>query len=188
MELSIEEKAKAYDEAKARIKAAWDSNRCTLGFMNEIFPEFKENEDERLRKTTILFLKDFAKQGYENAVECIDWLEKIGEHLKFCKTIQIGDRVTRNEGGVLVNMSQFDRIAKPRKIASPIKWYDVSLIPQEQQELLVEWDSEDATWHDVAFYHADTKTFWSWEKPIEGVTRWCYIKDLLGKQNEYGEE
>jgi hypothetical protein len=38
------------------------------------------NEDsERLRKTTIAFLKDFADKGYENAVECIDWLEKQGE-------------------------------------------------------------------------------------------------------------
>lgn len=36
-------------------------------------------DDERLRKTTITFLKDFAEQGYENAVECIDWLEKQGE-------------------------------------------------------------------------------------------------------------
>ena len=33
-------------------------------------------DDERLRNTTIAFLKDFAEQGYENAVECIDWLEK----------------------------------------------------------------------------------------------------------------
>ncbi len=33
-------------------------------------------DDERLRKTTIAFLKDFADKGYENAVECIDWLEK----------------------------------------------------------------------------------------------------------------
>lgn len=36
-------------------------------------------DNERLRKTTIAFLKDFAEQGYENAVECIDWLEKQGE-------------------------------------------------------------------------------------------------------------
>ena len=36
-------------------------------------------DDERLRKTVIAFLKDFAEQGYENAVECIDWLEKQGE-------------------------------------------------------------------------------------------------------------
>ena len=36
-------------------------------------------DDERLRKTAIAFLKDFAEQGYENAVECIDWLEKQGK-------------------------------------------------------------------------------------------------------------
>ena len=36
-------------------------------------------DNERLRKTTIAFLKDFAEKGYENAVECIDWLEKQGE-------------------------------------------------------------------------------------------------------------
>lgn len=43
-------------------------------------PWYKQDkDDERLRKTTIAFLKDFAEQGYENAVECIDWLEKQGE-------------------------------------------------------------------------------------------------------------
>lgn len=39
-------------------------------------------DDERLRKTTIAFLKDFAEQGYENAVECIAWIEKQGEQKK----------------------------------------------------------------------------------------------------------
>ena len=36
-------------------------------------------DDERLRKITIAFLKEFADKGYENAIECIDWLEKQGE-------------------------------------------------------------------------------------------------------------
>ena len=36
-------------------------------------------DDERLRKITIAFLKDFADKGYENAVECIAWLEKQDE-------------------------------------------------------------------------------------------------------------
>lgn len=49
-----------------------------------IFAEAKEAlyntiTDERLRKTTIAFLKVFAEQGYENAVECIDWLKNQGE-------------------------------------------------------------------------------------------------------------
>ena len=33
------------------------------------------NDEERLIETTISFLKDFADEGYENAVECIDWLK-----------------------------------------------------------------------------------------------------------------
>lgn len=65
-----------------------------------------------------------------------------------------------------------------------IRWHDVSLIPREMEELLVEWDSNDATWHDVAFYHADSKTFWNGERRVEDVTRWCYIDDLLEKQSE----
>lgn len=36
-------------------------------------------DDERLRNTTIVFLKDFADKGYENAIECIDWLKTLGE-------------------------------------------------------------------------------------------------------------
>lgn len=43
-------------------------------------------DDERLRKTTIAFLKDFADKGYENAIECIDWLEKQGEYKPQGKT------------------------------------------------------------------------------------------------------
>jgi hypothetical protein len=42
-------------------------------------PYIMNKDDERLRNTTIAFLKDFADKGYENAVECIDWLEKQGE-------------------------------------------------------------------------------------------------------------
>ena len=36
--------------------------------------EWSEDE-ERLINTSISFLKDFADKGYENAVECIDWLK-----------------------------------------------------------------------------------------------------------------
>ena len=54
-------------------------------------------DDERLRKTTISFLKDFADKGYENAVECIDWLEKQGEQKSIDEAeseFKIGDWIT----------------------------------------------------------------------------------------------
>ena len=149
-ELTIEEKAKAYDEALERAKAINNEKDVDIEsgttICEYIFPELKESEDEkirkeiisilrntywtsnknrfnelvawlekqrdkdkliqelgeykvkytqevlekyvnsmsnkddeRLRKTAIAFLKDFAEQGYENAVECIDWLKKQGE-------------------------------------------------------------------------------------------------------------
>ena len=43
---------------------------------NDWLNSMSNKDDERLRKTAIAFLKDFAEQGYENAIECIDWLEK----------------------------------------------------------------------------------------------------------------
>ena len=52
----------------------WDADKKELKKIEQ--KPVWSKEDERLRKTTIAFLKDFAEQGYENAVECIDWLEK----------------------------------------------------------------------------------------------------------------
>lgn len=68
-----------YEEALERAKESLKDGTITntaKGYIENIFPELVDTEDERLRKTTIAFLKDFAEQGYENAVECIDWLEK----------------------------------------------------------------------------------------------------------------
>ena len=48
-------------------------------------------DDERLRKIAIAFLKDFAEQGYENAVECIDWLEKQGDLSQTKHLVDIND-------------------------------------------------------------------------------------------------
>lgn len=47
-----------------------------LSFIDSLQPHWKPSEDEvRLINTSISFLKDFADKGYENAVECIDWLK-----------------------------------------------------------------------------------------------------------------
>lgn len=76
--MTIEEKAKAYDDAKARMSRAWNDNRCTIGFMNEIFPEFKESDDdEKIRKEIILVFKHANHKGIYN--KHLAWLEKQGE-------------------------------------------------------------------------------------------------------------
>ena len=53
--------------------------KYTQEVLEKYINSMSNKDNERLRKTTIAFLKDFAEQGYENAVECIDWLEKQGE-------------------------------------------------------------------------------------------------------------
>lgn len=116
-ELSIEEKAKRYDEVVDRLRYAFNSNRCTLGFMNEILHYPRESEDERVKQKIIKLIKKsnevggYALHKWE-ADEMLVWLEKQGEHKKFRDSIQVGDEVTRNSDGVIVNLSQLKRVAK----------------------------------------------------------------------------
>ena len=181
-ELSIEEKAKRYDEVVAKLRYAFNSNRCTLGFMNEILRYPKESKDERIRKSLIILLQHFCK-GYRvpgldfpvsykdmlawlekqgkvvneickenddsltnedekirkalieyfneqcdmsdwNGVygyQVVAWLKTQGEHKKFRDSIQVGDEVTRNSDGVIVNLSQLKRVAKKGQQKLPIE-------------------------------------------------------------------
>lgn len=84
-ELSIEEKAKAYDEAlKVLHKYDGANIMFTQDLKEEIFPELKESKDERIRKALIKYLKERAHSGFNQEVricnEGIAWLEKQGKH------------------------------------------------------------------------------------------------------------
>lgn len=70
-------------------------------YKKEMYTNSMSNkDDERLRKTTIGFLKYFAEQGYENTVECIDWLKKQGE--------QEEPQVYETEDGEIITYSETD--------------------------------------------------------------------------------
>lgn len=81
-ELSIEEKAKRYDEAikraKAMIKVA-DNQDEAIGFANTVFPELKESEDEKIIKELITHCRNtrcVTEEGAERIAKWIAWLEK----------------------------------------------------------------------------------------------------------------
>jgi hypothetical protein len=85
-ELSIEEKAKRYDEAIERVKG-WHID-CQLNFkkaLEELFPELKESEDERIRKELLEHCENQAEPYIRKGNKCpqiqswIAWLEKQGE-------------------------------------------------------------------------------------------------------------
>jgi len=112
--LTIEEKAKAYDKAIERAKRMFSEKE-----VNYLFPEFKESNDEKIRKVLreriirydpnneILIKEEGISQK-----QFLDWIERQGEHKKFRDGIQVGDKVTRNRDGMLVNLSQLNRVAK----------------------------------------------------------------------------
>ena len=81
-ELSIEGKAKRYDEALDNAKAVYKTIRKDLKpVIEQIFPELKEDEDEEIRKALIEWFEEFPEKGIwrghiKNHI--LAWLEKQG--------------------------------------------------------------------------------------------------------------
>lgn len=75
--LSIEKKTKSYYcESDDHKHYSSIPVRCENEYkLVEQKPSWSEEDEERLMRTTISFLKDFADKGYENAFECIDWIK-----------------------------------------------------------------------------------------------------------------
>lgn len=99
------------------------TNICS--YIGENCPELKESEDEKAVKNIIESLNTLISRIEDDAAapnakaflieeieKQIAWLERQDEHKKFLDSIQVGDKVTRNEDGVLVNLSQLNRVAK----------------------------------------------------------------------------
>ena len=88
-ELSIEEKAKAYDEALRKARNIVNSINVGLIGKNSfeaVFPELRESEDERIRKELINEINRLWENNYspwpssfEKKNKYITWLEKQGE-------------------------------------------------------------------------------------------------------------
>ena len=102
-------------------KAREAYSKCVTGAekrrLESIFPELAfhpaTTEDEGIRKDLIEFVKQYGDNFYGqfSKASAISWLEKQGKNDNFFNKIQIGDKVTRNEDGVLVNLSQLERVA-----------------------------------------------------------------------------
>ena len=172
------------------------------------FPELKESKDEMIREELIQYLKYCVKTrnlDSKFSEEWIAWIEKQGELnknatkdrvVKYLSNL-ISDQALRGvpmlyyEGRIEEEADLIIRVAKNElknekhnQSCKSVIWHDITEKPNEDCELLCEWESHDATWHEIVFYHKYTKTFWDGEKHVENVTRWCYVDDLLEKQGE----
>lgn len=111
-ELSIEEKAKAYDKAleKAKTLKEISTNTEVVGYMDELFPELKESEDERVRKELLAVINDLVLPDDQQS-RFVAWLEKQGKQtseevnkekadngIKIEPKFKIGDWVVRKDG------------------------------------------------------------------------------------------
>ena len=86
--MTIEEKAERYDKAFGIARNVWrfSSNNAEIMRMEELFPELKESEDDRIRKELHIYLdwldgrKDYAPRGEYSIKAMIAWLEKQKEY------------------------------------------------------------------------------------------------------------
>ena len=85
-ELSIEEKAKRYDEAMEKAKNTIEVNQAIpdiVECVESLFPELTESGEEEIRKEITEFFKNYSEKGTWKAIpdvkKWIDWLEKQAE-------------------------------------------------------------------------------------------------------------
>jgi hypothetical protein len=138
MEKSYKEK---YQQAlaKAKEQSNYPCMRSCMGILEEIFPELAESGDEKIRKRLITDFGTIGKKewGGLEVKDILAWLERQGEHAYFLSKIQVGDKVTRNEAGVLVNLSQLNRVAKPEENKGNICGISPNSVWSEEDEINV---------------------------------------------------
>ena len=142
----------ALEKAKQLLRTSAAYDRFTI---EAIFPELKENNDERVRKAIIEFFElqdDNTTYSFIPKKDIIAWLEKQGSTVK---------------------------------TTGSINWHDASEEPEKNRELLCEWrGSDECTWHDIAFYNPANNAFWNCGRQVKNVIRWCYVDELKQiKQN-----
>lgn len=92
--------------------------KYTQEVLEKYVNSMSNKDDERLRKTAIAFLKDFAEQGYENAVECIAWLKKQGKE-------EYGGLKSFKDEDVRKFMQYIEKQAKAYEFNLPNRSYDI---------------------------------------------------------------
>ena len=148
---------KKYEKLVDAVKVLRDNNPSDEGiqnWVNDNVPELKESESERTRKG----LTDFLKGKFENCCSPTPSKKVLAGWIAW--------------------------LEKQGEVCHSIMWHSILEEPEEKQELLCEWESDDATWHEVAFYHSKSKTFWTGEIQVENVIKWIYLNELLEKQGE----
>ena len=189
-ELSIEEKSRRYDEAIEKFDVILNLNTVKKSGtifaddVRKIFPELKESEDELM----IQYFKDLApfdkadelyeKYGFSHK-DAIAWLEKQGEHANFLSKIQAGDKVTRNEDGVLVNLSQLNRVANKQGEQKHAAWSKEDEKQARQIERIVHDGCTQKLQKQIADWFESLKERYTWKPSEEQMNTLEYYMHTL---------
>ena len=131
---TLEEKARAYDEALERARKLYNSEETSADVeiaCETIFPELAESEDERIRKMCMRYLdREYQHCSFaddkKNIEKCIAWLEKQGEHKDYYtkqELVDMGFSFTLNGD-----------IVTPDKMMEDMKKYLTWLEKQSEQK------------------------------------------------------
>ena len=136
-ELSIEEKANAYDNVRNKIAARFGSNVA-----QEIFSEYEESEDEKIRKKIIDLIQEVGEDDSYHVncfVDMLAWLEKQGEQtnpysgVSFVYNGHIWGMCARDNGvDILLDKQLFKHLEKQGE-----KKYIDDLTQQEAMDIAV---------------------------------------------------
>ena len=122
--MTIEQKAKSYDEALKRAKTAIDiaaDKDLVKGVATTIFPELRESEDERIRKALIDGVRQIRCKNDITQEQMIAYLEKQKEQKP---AEQLGGTFTSYDMAKTFTEGQNYVIAHPKKfgLCKPAEW------------------------------------------------------------------
>ena len=144
------EKEKAYDEAIERAKKLYGN-----GIAEEIFPELKEDDTERIRKNCIHFL-ELQKQHHAaifEIEECIDWLEKQSKNSTNKPRFKVGDWV------IFIKSKSVYQVEKKENYEYTLRHIlgGSLCLSFSNEELIREWTIQDAKDGDVLSFYTEYK-------------------------------
>ena len=175
----MEDYKKKYLEALEKAKSYYNNEGSRVGMtpidLEVIFPELADSEDEKIRNEIISYFnrRVAISEGAVSFKRWIAWLEKQGEHDNWAE--ELNNKIKELHKQCLAKIQEYN--------TPTIIWHSIDEKPKEMKELFCEWESDDATWHDVAFYDEESHTFRHAKMPIN-VTKWVYVDELLEKQGE----
>lgn len=184
-ELSIQEKAAAYDKVVEKIKYVMErgvSPVLNKKDLQDIFPQLKESEDEKIRKALIEYFNAYPKDYYGElkTSSILAWLEKQGKqnHTNNVEPkFKIGDFVVDNCGYVwkiegIINQFYILEGIDGGESRPTIEWVDNTfhhwtIQDAKPGDILVDEDNnigiyqvkDDADWHSYIYLGCDNHLY-----------------------------